>query len=110
MDPSERRLCLEDTLEADSPCCPPSTTSRSLYPATTSPSPTTGHSQTLPTRRPPRSRSTPWSHCPHEDCSPRRFTAQSHCKACEPRDVLRMSDWTQMTVEEPPAITEPSPA
>lgn len=32
-----------------------------------------------------------------------------HCNACETRDVLRMSDWTQMTVEEPPAITGVQP-
>jgi hypothetical protein len=34
-----------------------------------------------------------------------------HCNSCEMRDVTRMWDWTEMTAEEPPAITgiEPGP-
>jgi hypothetical protein len=32
-----------------------------------------------------------------------------HCNACEARDAMRMSDWTEMTVEEPPAITGVQP-
>ena len=34
-----------------------------------------------------------------------------HCNSCEKRDVTRMWDWTEMTVEEPPPITgiEPGP-
>jgi hypothetical protein len=34
-----------------------------------------------------------------------------HCNSCEKRDVGRSSDWSEMTVEEPPAITgiEPGP-
>lgn len=34
-----------------------------------------------------------------------------HCNSCEKRDVTRMWDWTEMTAEEPPAITgiEPGP-
>jgi len=33
----------------------------------------------------------------------------SHCNACEKRDVTRMWDWTEMTAEEPPAITGITP-
>jgi hypothetical protein len=33
----------------------------------------------------------------------------SHCNACEERDVTRMWDWREMTVEEPPAITGITP-
>ena len=34
-----------------------------------------------------------------------------HCNSCEKRDVTRMSDWTVMTAEEPPAISgiQPGP-
>ena len=33
----------------------------------------------------------------------------SHCNACEQRDITRMWDWTQMTTEEPPAISGIAP-
>lgn len=32
-----------------------------------------------------------------------------HCNACEKRDVTRMWDWTEMTEEEPPAISDVTP-
>ncbi|MDQ3879395.1 MAG: hypothetical protein M3290_13780, partial [Actinomycetota bacterium] len=32
-----------------------------------------------------------------------------HCNACEVRDITRMSDWTEMTTEEPPAISGITP-
>jgi len=32
-----------------------------------------------------------------------------HCNSCEPRDVTRMWDWREMTVEEPPPITGITP-
>jgi len=32
-----------------------------------------------------------------------------HCNSCEKRDVTRMSDWTEMTVETPPEISGISP-
>src|SRR5262249_52764763 len=33
----------------------------------------------------------------------------SHCNACEMRDVTRRWDWTEMTTEEPPPITDVTP-
>lgn len=32
-----------------------------------------------------------------------------HCNACEPRDITRMWDWSIMTTEEPPAISDVTP-